>query len=242
MLTVIRRKLWRPGHLDREALTRERPSKWDDMRELAGLLASAKGPWKQQLAEIWVNGVPMNVAGGLAGLEVNPPSADLSSVTVNATEAALWPTSWTPVSAQRQAPTAFYLKAYGVATSAATPGTQTFNPRIGTSSSGISLGISSNLTPTASETAVVWRIEGDLAAPRSAGASTVATATGYFEYHQTTGTSGNAGYLTGTPLIFGGTSSTWDNTVAQALFMGVVAATSTTNTMTPRLIVWASWN
>lgn len=226
--------------LDREVITRERPSKWDDMRELSQLL-TADMPWKQRMGQMWVNGELMGVAGGLAGLEANPNNADLSAVTVNATEAAMWGAStYTPIPALQVGPKAYYLRAYGVATSASTPGTQTFNPRIGTTSSGISMGISSNLTPTASETAVVWRLSGDMVL-RSPG-STASTATGFFSYEQTTGTSGNAGPLTGTPLFFGGTSASIDNTTAQALFMGLVAATSTTNTMTPRLIIWASWN
>lgn len=239
-------KLWTPKlrrtlhRLDSEALTRERASKWDDMRELTQLLA-ADMPWKQQMGQMWANGVPLNVAGGLGGLEANPPGADLALVTVGASELAMWPAStYTPIPALAVGPKAYFLRAYGVATSAATPGTQTFNPRIGTSSAGISLGISSNLTPTASETAVVWRIMGDmiLRAP----STTTAVATGFFSYDQTTGTSGNAGPLAGTPLYFGGTSASVDNTAAQALFMGLVAATSTTNTMTPRLVIWASWN
>lgn len=238
-------KLWTPkqmiGRLDRESLTKERPSKWDDMRELSQLL-SAEMPWKQQLGQMWINGELMGVAGGLGGLEANPPGADLAAVTVNATEAAMWPAStYTPIPALQVAPKAYFLRAYGVCTSAATPGTQTFNPRIGTSSSGISIsGASSNLTPTASETACVWRIMGDMVT-RSAG-TTTATTTGFFSYDQTSGTSGNAGAVAGTPLYFGGTSASWDNTATQALFMGLVAATSTTNTMTPRLIIWASWN
>jgi hypothetical protein len=223
--------------LDREILCRDRPSKWDDVSELAQLLYGDRTA-KQQMHDVWLNGDPINIAGGLGGLEANPPNADLATVTVNATEAALWPTAYTPIPALLQGPKAYSLKAWGVCTSAATPGTQTFNPRIGTSNAGISLGISSALTPTASETAVVWKIMGDVVL--RGGSTTTTTVTGVFDYDQTTGTTGNA--TTITALRFGGTSASVDNTVAQALWMGLLAVTSTTNTMTPRGVIWASWN
>ena len=44
--------------------------------------------------------VPTTLPGGIAGVEVNPPGIILPAVTVNATEAALWPTvTWTPIAA-----------------------------------------------------------------------------------------------------------------------------------------------
>src|SRR5689334_9176716 len=150
-------------HRLREVLhTRERPSKWDDMRELQAMWMIERGTWKNQLHDLLVDGVPVNVAGGLAGLEVNPLSANYPTVTAGGTELSLWtPQTHTPVNAQQMTPKVYQLSAFGTKTSAATPGTETLNPRVDVVG-GSSMGISGAITPTASETASTFSLEGRL--------------------------------------------------------------------------------
>lgn len=228
--------------LSREVLlTRERPSKWDDMRELAALQMQG-ATWKQRMNEMWIDGVPMNVGGGLMGLEVNPSSANYSTITIGATELSLWGTSLgptiVPFTTFRQGSTGYMLRCFGNATSAATPGTQTFNPRL-TNVTGASLGISGTFTPIASETASPFILAGDLVL--RSGGSTSATLVGVFTYNESQGTAGG-GIANTSGQVFGGTSITIDNTIAESLWMGLVAATSTTNTMIPQAVLWGSWN
>lgn len=223
----------------REVRTRLRPSLMDDLRELAMLDVLERGPWKPRMHELWVDGQPLMLQGGLAGLEVNPQGANYPTITINATEAALVATANTPINAMQVSPKVYDLSVWGLATSAATPGTQTFNPRYGTSAAGASLGISSNLTPVASETATPWFLRGRMIL--RGGGTTTSTLSGVFEYNQGSAVSGGSAEQAG--LIFGGTvSSSVDNTTAQALWLGCVAATSTTNTMTPQGVLWGSWN
>jgi len=243
MTKLTRSGLWLPTRLRELLLTRERPSKWDDMRELMALDMMARGPWKRQMHELWIDGIPVGVAGGLAGLEAGPPGASITS-TLTATEqnvftAGASSVANTPVNPYAVTPKAYIVEAWGTRTSAGTPGTETYNPRIGTSASGISMGISSSLTPTASETVVPYHLSGVWILRN--GGTTAAVATGIFRYVQGPSTTGTGAETT--PLIFGtGVSASIDNTVAQGLYMGGVAATSTTNTMVQQGLIHGSWN
>lgn len=243
-------KLWRPHlirtRLDRELLTRDRPSKWDDMTELSALLTAQKGTWKEQMAEQWVNGIPMGVAGGLAGLEgqLSPPV----DVTVTQTAAAIvsWPVTYTPIRAGAASPTLWQIFAAGAQTTAATPGTVQWQAGIGTTAGSDLLGsATAALATTASQTASIWRVFGFVVAPRTGGGSTGAnsTAVGYLQVDWTTGTAAPGAQFAGTPLLFGGvTASSYDSSVAQALHVDTLTATSVTNTLIPRLVLWGSWN
>jgi hypothetical protein len=86
-MTKLRRSgLWLPARVRELLLTRERPSKWDDMRELTAIDMMSRGTWKHQMHELLLDGQPVNIAGGLAGLEVNPQSANYATVTLTGTE------------------------------------------------------------------------------------------------------------------------------------------------------------
>lgn len=242
MSKLRRAGLWLPKRAREILLTRERPSKWDDMRELSALHMAQNGPWKRQMHELYLDGVPLGVAGGLAGLEVNPSSANYSTVTIGATELSLWtPQTHCPVTAYRQGSTMYQLECFGTATSAATPGTETITPRVDVVG-GSSMGATGTtaLTPTASETAAPFLLTGRLVL-RSGGA-TGATMVGVFLFMQSNVVGGGGTLMTGTPNIFGGTSVTWDNTALKGLWMGLTATTSTTNTKIPQGILWGSWN
>jgi hypothetical protein len=213
-MTKLRRSgLWLPKRVRELLLTRERPSKWDDMRELTALNMMAQGTWKHQMHNLLIDGQPQNIAGGLAGLEVNPSAANYATVTITGTETSLWtPQTYAPVTAFQNGSKAYHLEAFGTATSAGTPGTESINPRVDVVG-GSSLGISgaTQITPTASETASPFMLSGRT-------------------------------LTTDTPQIFGGASVTWDNTALKGLWMGLLAVTSTTNTKIPQGILWGSWN
>src|SRR6184192_1025804 len=155
-MTKLRRSgLWLPKRVRELLLTRERPSKWDDMRELTAIDMMARGTWKHQMHELLIDGHPTNIAGGLAGLEVNAQSANYPTITLGGTELSLWtPQTYCPVAAFNNAPKVYQLECFGTATSAATPGTESINPRVDVVG-GTSLGASgaTQITPTASETA-----------------------------------------------------------------------------------------
>ena len=232
--------------LDHELLTKDRPSKWDDMTELGALLTQEKGTWKEQMSEMWVNGTPMAVAGGLAGLEgVGSPPTD---VTITQTAAAIlsWPVVCTPIRAGAQSPTVWQLYAAGLQTTAATPGTVQWQAGIGGTAGTNLLGAATTaLATTASQTASLWRCFGKLVAPRTGGGTVGANATaiGYFTIEWTTGTAGPGALFAGTPMLFGGaTASSYDSSVATNLHVDTLTATSTTNTLKPQIILWGSWN
>jgi hypothetical protein len=242
-MTKLRRSgLWLPKRVRELLLTRERPSKWDDMRELTALNMMAHGTWKHQMHEMLIDGQPQNIAGGLAGLEVNPSGANYPTVTITGTETSLWtPQTYAPVTAFQNGSKAYHLEAFGTATSAGTPGTESINPRVDVVG-GSSLGISgaTQITPTASETASPFMLSGRLIL-RASGATT-STMVGVFTFMQSAVTGGGGTLTTGTPQIFGGASVTWDNTALKGLWMGLLAVTSTTNTKIPQGILWGSWN
>jgi hypothetical protein len=242
-MTKLRRSgLWLPKRARELLLTRERPSKWDDMRELTALNMMSQGSWKHQMHELLLDGQPTNIAGGLAGLEVNPAAGNYPTVTIGGTELSLWtPQTYCPVPAFTNSPKMYQLECFGTATSAATPGTESINPRVDVVG-GSSLGISgaTQITPTASETASPFLLSGKVIL-RTSGLST-STMVGVFTFMQSAVTGGGGSLTTGTPQIFGGASVTWDNTALKGLWMGLLAVTSTTNTKIPQGILWGSWN
>jgi hypothetical protein len=242
-MTRLRRNgLWLPKRVREVLLTRERPSKWDDMRELSAQDMIQRGTWKHQMHELLIDGVPTNIAGGLAGLEVNAQSVNYATVTIGATELSLWtPQTYCPVTAFQNTPKVYQLECFGTATSASTPGTESINPRVDVVG-GTSLGISgaTQMTPTASETASPFLLQGRMVL-RTGGAST-ATMVGVFTFMQSNVVGGGGTLMTGTPQIYGGVSVTWDNTALKGLWMGLLAVTSTTNTKIPQGILWGSWN
>jgi hypothetical protein len=230
--------------LDHELMTRERPSKWDDMRELSALLLSERTT-KQRLHDVWLNGEPMNVAGGLRGLVQNPVTVNQTTVTGSATEQALIPTTLMPVEQNVQSGKVYYLYAGGTSTTAATPGTYTLASRIGpapTNASPLFGAVSSAFTPLASMTAAPWSIVGFVVIR---GSGTANTAADNFNWSQTsvasTATGGPTSASSGGQI--GGISAGFDSTGATcALWIGVTHATSTTNTWIPQLVIWASEN
>lgn len=163
--------------------------------------------------------------------------ANLAAVAGTA-EAALFPVaSWAPLAGNYvREGMALKLHAAGVMTSAATtPGTLTITPRYGTTTGGVSFGLSAaSGTLTASKTAVPWFLDALLAiraAPDAASTGTAACV-GRFQCDQ----------VAVNALNFGGTvPTTIDTTTAQGLFIGVTLG-SASDTMTPQIVTWESLN
>lgn len=202
--------------------------------------------WKDVERRLDNEGVPTALAGGFTGLEVTPPVATLATATITGTEAALWPTAtWTPIAANPQCPKAYRLLAFGIATSASTPGTVLFNARFGVLVTSPLIGVSTTAAQTASQTQTPWRMEGDVIV-RAGGGATTGLVVANFHYRQgTTVTSGSA-VLPAINQVFGTTtgavSVVTDPSLAAGLWMGAIAVTSTTNTFVPHGVIWASWN
>ena len=234
--------------LDTEVLKRERASKWDDIAELAGIYQECLGPWKQHMNVIAATGVPTNLQGGLAGLEANPPGANFGASTISTTSpgTALYTSStYAPVPALLNSPKGYFLRIWGQATSAATPGTQSFSMQFGNNTVNTALtgtavtGASNTIAPAASDTTTPWVIHGDLIL-RNTGVTTMVV-TGLLEGRFGGATTGGTATA---PLHFiaQGDSASVDNTAASSIAVGSLAATSTTNTMTPHGMLFASWN
>jgi hypothetical protein len=215
----------------------------DHRRDVNVLMGEQQREWKPWMREIQASGEPTMLSGGIAGVEVSPPQWTLPTITANATEAALWPAAtWTPIPFKLMTyPKVFRIIAWGTQTTAATPGTMLFQPRLGTSVSGIDMGVSVTAAQTASETTTVWRIEGNVIC-RIGGTASTATAVSSFKYEQGTATTGGSAVLPAIEQIFGGLVASYDASVDQGLWMGVKAVTSTTNTFVPQAVIWLSYN
>lgn len=186
----------------------------------------------------------MNLVGGIAGLEpvpAGPAIVNWPTITINATEALLWGgAAGTPIAAVPQVPKMYRLFVGGTSTTAATPGTFTLAPRMGTLITSPLVGIATGaITPVASATAAQWRLEGWLLV-RTGG--TAAVSTGSFEFNMSSTVGGGGPASATSNAVFGGVSATFDATVASALVFGAIATTSTTNTFTPQSVLWGSWN
>lgn len=202
-------------------------------------------PWKPWLDEIAAAG-PSALAGGFAGLELTPQPMTLPTITMGTTELALWSTSTnTPIAANPQCPKAYMLRAWGYGTTAATPGSILFNARLGQLVTSPLLGASVTAAQTASQTTTNWRMEGDVLL-RTGGGATTGAATGQFRYSQATATTAGGPELAAASQIIGNgltiTSYESDAALANGLWMGGIATTSTTNTFIPLAVIWASWN
>jgi hypothetical protein len=169
---------------------------------------------------------------------VNPNG--FSAVTGVAVETALWPVSpWTASIANNQRPGQGYkLTAGGVVTTSTTPGNLTLTPRIGTTTSGATLGASAATAMTASLAAVAWSLEFWLAI-RTIGPGTAATAVGTGTF--TSRVIGNTPAGAASVVPMGGTLAAFDSTTGQGLFMGWTPG-ATTVSVQPLYVFMESLN
>lgn len=202
-------------------------------------------PWKLVNGLIEQSGAPIALAGGFAGLELTPASGVIPTATILGTEVAMWSTpTYTPIAANPQTPKAYMLRSWGIATTAATQGTMAFNMRMGQLITSPLIGASVTAAQTASQTTTNWHLQGDVLIRRG-GAATNGAAVGMFMYNQGTATTGGSAILQAISQVFGATAEVaveTDSALANGLWPGAIAVTSTTNTFVPLGIIWASWN
>lgn len=209
--------------------------------DLIAALVDDRRTWKQIDQDIRDGGDPTALLGGIAGLETIPNTKDETLVTGGATELAMFPSASCPIPANAPSSKLWRVLAAGTSTTAATPGTYTIRPRIGNANTSPLMGIATgNITPVASATAAQWKLLGWVYV-RAGGAA--GTAVGSFEFNHS-GTTGGGGPVSATGnAIYGGLGTAIDFTAAtNGLWMGVVHATSTTNTWTAQFVGWGSWN
>jgi hypothetical protein len=216
--------------------------RWADLVALDRILQGERTT-KRRLHDIWLNGQPMNISGGLLGLIGNPVLANQATVTGGATELVIIPTALLPIEQNVGSGKTYLIYASGTSTTAATPGTYTLALRIGpapTNASPLFGAVSGALTPVASATAAQWNVFG-FVVMRGGGTADTAVANMSFSHSATVGGGGPVG--TASDAVIGGISASFDSTLATtALWLGVTHATSTTNTWVPQMVLWASLN
>lgn len=233
---------------EREATLLRGRSRITDVMELAHLESQRWKAFENEMRETANPWDKQALAGGFAGLEVTPPVARLATATINSStvDVPFWPVAtWTPIAANPQCPKAYRLCAFGIATTAATPGTVSIQARFGQVQTAPSIGVSTTAAATASETQTPWMIFGDLII-RAGGAPTTGLVVAMFNYQQGTATTGGSAILPALDQIFGTTtgavSVVTDGSTAAGLWIGGLAVTSTTNTFITDGVIWSSWN
>lgn len=210
--------------------------------DLIARLVDEQRTWKQIDAAILAGGDPTNLLGGIAGLEQTPEVVNHPTVTGTATEQSLWPVTAAAFAKNVPgSPKLYRILASGTSTTAAAAGTYTLRPRVGNANTSPAIGLATgNITPVNSATAAQWKLLGWVYV-RFAGAAGVAQ--GSFEFNHS-GTVGGGGPVSATGnAVYGGVGTAIDFTLTtNGLWMGVVHATSTTNTWVPEFVGWGSWN
>lgn len=147
-------------------------------------------------------------------------------------EAILWPYQFTGIPAQALVPgQQVQIFAYGVATTPASAATTiTINPRWGTTTGGVTMGISNTSgTAVASQTAVPWNLQFLATVRTISDAATSSTVTGGgFATSITFGTSATVPAI----LVMGGTAATVDTVSAEGIVFGATLGGSASWTMT----------
>lgn len=178
--------------------------------------------------------------------EAQPPLAALTPITGGTAEVNLWtPNQWTPfpvgpgannyLTAGQQ----WELRASGICTYAATPGTTAFTARIGTSAtvgSNTIAGAASAAVAGTTQTGVLWYLDG-LLTVRSIGlpgANSILYFVGKFHCplaHQAAGSAGG--------VLFGGVTAGVDLSIANALAISITPSVAT-QSFTPQQVAWFS--
>lgn len=222
-----------------------------DLQELAVLY---RAQWKERQLALNDLGVPQMGEGTYGVLMGYPLPAVLSTTSISGT-ANLWPGAvYTPIPANGVlTPQAYRIVVAAKMTTSTTPGNIGLDPRIGqgtwttggTAITGTTLGATGNVALTASITASFYYVFGDITIRSVGNPGNNTTAVGMFTYVATQGTSaglaGPAAFGTGHQLMFGGTTASYDGTVAQGFQLGAVH-TVTTITHNVDQIHGMDWN
>lgn len=213
---------------------------WDDLDAAKAL---QRQTWMQRQRALDTGPDPTALEGVYAGLNAYPNAADLTVKTGTVGEVGLLSAAeialFTPLQPNGTlAPEAFRIAMSGNMTTVAAPGNLTITPRMGTSSSGITLGASVAFALTASITGAFWYLLGDLTLRTVGAPGTNSTAIGLFHFVGTAvAGSGAVTYN----QVFGHTSASYDSSIAGGLYFGLTH-TVASSTYTPRQVHWMSWN
>lgn len=177
-----------------------------------------------------------------ADVLLDPPTLNPLAAAITATsETALFPVAlFTPISVGDIRPGKVYQLKCGGIYSTGSSGTLTITPRIGvsaTASTNITLGASNAQTVPVSVSGQPWYLQFTLVIRTVglAGANSTAMGTGFFNGVGTSATAGTA-----LSPAFGGTSASFDASVAEGLWMGWTLTTA--GSCTPEWLVWQSLN
>lgn len=179
-----------------------------------------------------------------ADVLLDPPTLNPLAAAITATvETALWPVAlFTPINVGDIRPGKIYqCKAGGIYSTSASASTLTITPRIGvsaTAATNITLGASVAQTVPVSLTGVPWYLQFTLVIRTVglAGANSTAMGNGFFVGQGTAATAGTAN-----ALAFGGTSASFDASVAEGIWIGWTLATNA-GSCTPEWLTWQSLN
>jgi hypothetical protein len=167
----------------------------------------------------------------------DPFIASQTAVTAT-TETTLWSVpQFTPIPAYDTRAGKMYRLTCGGIVSTGASGTLTITPRIGTSVSGVTLGASGAQTVPVSVTNVAWYMQALLVIRTvgAAGTNSTAMLQGAFWADGAIATAGNAFVV-----AFGGTSASFDASIAQGLSIGWTL--SVAGSCTPTVLAWQSLN
>jgi hypothetical protein len=169
---------------------------------------------------------------------VDPPIVNPSSAITSTSETAMWLSSmYSPINIGDPRPGKAYKVSAGGIYTTNTSGTLTITPRIGLTTSGVTLGASGAQTVPVSVTGAPWYLEFTMVIRTIGIAASTATAigNGFFVGQGTVATAGTA-----LSLAFGGTSATFDATSAQGITIGWTL--SVAGSCTPEWVVMQSLN
>lgn len=173
---------------------------------------------------------------------IDPPTANIAT-TVSTAETGLWNVAqFSPIhafDAYKGVGKIYHLMAGGIFSTSTTSPTLILTPRIGTTTSGITLGISVTQTLPASLTNEAWFLNfmlvvRTLGAP---GANSTCIGTGQWQ-----GGGAAATAASNSTILFGGTSATVDFSIETGIFIGATWSTTATNAMTVQWITMQSLN
>jgi hypothetical protein len=177
-----------------------------------------------------------------ADVLLDPPTLNPLAAAITATsETALWPVSlFTPISVGDIRPGKVYQVKAGGIMSTTTSGTLIITPRIGvsaTAATNITMGASVTQTVPVSLSGTAWYLQFTfvIRTVGLAGANSTCIGNGFLQGAGTAATAGS-----GLDVSFGGTSASFDASVAEGLWIGWTL--SAAGSCTPEWLVWQSLN
>jgi hypothetical protein len=194
---------------------------------------------------------PTALEGIYAGLNAYPPAADLTTKTAIAGELGLLTAAeiatYMPFAPNGLlAPEAFRVAISGNYTTSTSPGNLTITSRMGTTTSGATLGATGTQALVASITGGGFFMIGDLTIQSVGAPGANSKAAGFFHFMMTALALGAAAQTLTIDTLFGHTQASFDASSAAAatgggLFFGLTH-TTTTPTYIPKQVHWMSWN